>query len=55
MGEMRNEYKILVATPEGERLFGLSRRRWEGNTRIYLTERLGWQDVSCMHMAEITC
>jgi hypothetical protein len=29
MGEMKNEYKILVGKPEGKRLLGRPRRRWE--------------------------
>jgi hypothetical protein len=29
--EMRNAYKILVRKPEGKRLLGRSRHRWEVN------------------------
>jgi hypothetical protein len=29
MGEIINEYKMLVGKPEGKRLFGRTRRRWE--------------------------
>jgi hypothetical protein len=31
MAEIRNAYRILVGKPEGERLFGGPRRRWEDN------------------------
>jgi hypothetical protein len=31
MGENRNAHTILIWKPEGERLFGCSRRRWEGS------------------------
>jgi hypothetical protein len=31
MGEMRNEYKIVVGKPEGKRSLGRPRRRWENN------------------------
>jgi hypothetical protein len=38
MGEMRNEYKILVGNPEGKRPRERPRRRWEVNIRTYLQE-----------------
>jgi hypothetical protein len=38
MGEMRNEYSILVGKPEGKRPFGRPRRRCEGNIRMDLRE-----------------
>jgi hypothetical protein len=36
MGVMRNAYKILVAKPEGKRIFVRPRSRWEGNTKMDL-------------------
>jgi hypothetical protein len=33
-GEKRNEYKVLVGTPEGKRLIGRPRHRLEDNTNI---------------------
>jgi hypothetical protein len=36
MGEMRNEYKILVRKPEEKRPLGRRRRRWENNIRMDL-------------------
>jgi hypothetical protein len=36
MGEIRNIYKILVGKPEGKRLLGRPRRRWEHKIRMDL-------------------
>jgi hypothetical protein len=36
--EMINAYKIFVGKAEGERPFGRSRRRWEGNIKMDLKE-----------------
>jgi hypothetical protein len=36
MGEMRNAYSILVGKPEGKRLLGTPRHRWEDNIRMDL-------------------
>jgi hypothetical protein len=33
---MRNEYYVLIAKPEGKRLLGRPRRRWEANIGIIL-------------------
>jgi hypothetical protein len=32
--EKRNAYRVLVGKPEGKRLPGRSRRRWEDNIKI---------------------
>jgi hypothetical protein len=34
MGEERKVYGVLVGKPEGKRLFGRSRRRWEDWIRM---------------------
>jgi hypothetical protein len=43
---MRNAYKLLVGKPNGMRLFGRPRRRWENNIKIDFkligSERVGW-------------
>jgi hypothetical protein len=44
IGEMRNAYNILVGKPEGKRLLGRPRRRWDGNIRMCLRET-GWEVV----------
>jgi hypothetical protein len=38
MREMRNVYNIFVGKPEGKRLLGRPRRRWEDNIRMNLRE-----------------
>jgi hypothetical protein len=38
MGEGRGVYRVLVGKPEGKRLLGRPRRRWEDNVRMDLQE-----------------
>jgi hypothetical protein len=38
MGEEGKVYKVLAGKPEGKRLLGRPRRRWEDGIRIDLTE-----------------
>jgi hypothetical protein len=38
MGEERKVYKVLVGKPEGKRLLGRPRRRWEDGIRMDLRE-----------------
>jgi hypothetical protein len=38
MGEERKLYKVLVGKPEGKRLLGRPRRRWEDGIRMDLGE-----------------
>jgi hypothetical protein len=38
MGRMRNVYKMLIGKPEGKRPLGGTRRTWEYNIRMDLTE-----------------
>jgi hypothetical protein len=38
MGERRGVYRVLVVKPEGKRLFGKPRRRWEYNIKMDLQE-----------------
>jgi hypothetical protein len=42
MGEGRGVYMVLVGKPEGKRLLGRPRRRWEDNVKMDL------QEVGCM-------
>jgi len=51
MKEMRNAYKILVGIPEGKRLLGRPKRRWENNIRTDLRET-GWEGVDWIHLAQ---
>jgi hypothetical protein len=45
MGIIRNGHKILVRKPEGKKLLGRYKRRWENIIRMTLTER--WKDGVC--------
>jgi hypothetical protein len=38
MGEDRGVYRVLVGRPEGKRPLGRSRRRWEDNIKMDLTD-----------------
>jgi hypothetical protein len=38
MGEGRGVYRVLVGKPEGTRLLGRPRHRWEDNVRMELQE-----------------
>jgi len=38
MGEERGVYRVLVGKPEGKRLLGRLRRRWEDNSKMDLQE-----------------
>jgi len=45
MVERRGVYRVLVGKPEGKRLLGRTRRRWEDNIKIELQEvGYGWTD-----------
>jgi hypothetical protein len=44
MGEMRNEYRILIGKSEGKSPLGRHKRRWENNFIIGLKE-IGWEGV----------
>jgi hypothetical protein len=39
MGEGRGVYRVLVRKPEGKRLPGRPRHRWEDNIKLDLRER----------------
>jgi hypothetical protein len=51
IGEMRNAYKILLGKPEGKRLLGRPRRKWEYNIKMYLGV-IGFGSVDWFHMAQ---
>jgi hypothetical protein len=38
MGEGKGVYSVLVRRPEGKRLLGRPRRRWEDNIKMNLRE-----------------
>jgi hypothetical protein len=50
-GEGRNVYRVLVGKPEGKRLLGRPRRRWEDGIKMDLRE-IGWEGVEWIHLAQ---
>jgi hypothetical protein len=42
IGEKRGVYRVLVGKPEGKRLFGRPRRRWEDNIKMDIQEVEWW-------------
>jgi len=51
MGEMRGVHRILVGKPEGKRLFGRPRLRWEDNIKVNLKE-VGCGGMDWIELAE---
>jgi hypothetical protein len=51
MGEERKVYKVLVGKPEGKRLLGRPRRRWEDGIRIDIME-IGLGGVDCIRLSQ---
>jgi hypothetical protein len=51
MGEGRGAYRVLVGRPEGRRLLGRPRRRWEDNIKMDLQE-VGWRVMDWIDMAQ---
>jgi hypothetical protein len=51
MKEMRNANKIFVGIPEGKRLLGRPKRRWENNIRTDLRVT-GREGVDWIHLAQ---
>jgi hypothetical protein len=51
MGEGRGVYRVLVGRPEGKRLLGRPRRRWEDNIKIDLRET-GVDEVNWIRLAQ---
>jgi hypothetical protein len=51
MGVGRGVHRVLVGKPEGEKPFGIPRRRWEDNITMDLQE-LEWGCGNWMEMAQ---
>jgi hypothetical protein len=51
MGERRGAYRALVGKPEGRRLLGRPRRRWEDNIKMDLRE-VGWGGMDWVDLAQ---
>jgi hypothetical protein len=52
MGEERKVYKVLVGKPEGKRLLGRPRCRWEDGIRMDLRE-IGLGGVDWIQLAQV--
>jgi hypothetical protein len=48
---LRNAHKVSVRKPEGKRLLGRHRSRWNGNITMDLRE-IGWKVVDWIHLAQ---
>jgi hypothetical protein len=53
MGEGRGVYRVLVGRPEGKRLLGRPRRRWEDNIKMGLRE-IGIDGANWIQLAQDT-
>ena len=51
MGERRGVYRVLVGKPEGKKLLGRPRRRWEDNIKMDLQE-VGCEGVDWIDLAQ---
>jgi hypothetical protein len=51
MGKGRNVNWVLVGKPEGKRLLGRPRCKWEDGIRVDLRE-IGWGGVEWIHLAQ---
>jgi hypothetical protein len=51
MGEERNVYRVLTGKPEGKRLLGRPRRRWDDGIRMDLRE-IGLGSVDWIQLAQ---
>jgi hypothetical protein len=51
MGERRGVYEVLVEKPEGKRLIGRPRCRWEDNIKMDLQE-VGCEDMDWIDLSQ---
>ena len=51
MGERRGVYRVLVVKPEGKKLLGRPRRRWEGNIKMGLQD-VRWGGMDWIDLAK---
>ena len=51
MGERRGVYRVLVGKPEGKKLLGRPRRRWEDNIKMDIWE-MGCGGVDWVELTE---
>ena len=51
--ERRDVYRVLMWKSEGRGPLGRPKRRWEGNTKMYLKE-VGWGGVDWIELSQDT-
>ena len=51
VGDRTFAYRVFVGRPEGKRLLGRPRLRWEDNIKVELQE-VGCGDVDCIELAQ---
>jgi len=51
MGDSRGVYRVTVGKPEGKRLLGRPKRRWEGNIKLDFQE-VGYEVVDWIDLAQ---
>ena len=51
MGERRGVFRVFLGKPEGKRLLGSPRRRWEDNIKTDL-EEMGCESMDCIGLAQ---
>jgi hypothetical protein len=49
-GKKRGLYWVLVEKPEGKRLLGRPRHRWEDSMKL-VPEGIGWEGMECINLA----
>jgi hypothetical protein len=50
--EKRKAYRVLVGKPEGKRILGRPRRKWEDNIKVGLREPV-WTRFICFRMGSV--
>jgi hypothetical protein len=51
MGEKRNAYRILFGKPDGKKLLGRPRCRWEDNIKMDHRE-IRWDNMDWIHLTQ---
>jgi hypothetical protein len=51
MEESRNSYSVFVGKPKGKRPLEITRRRWQDNIKMDVTE-IGWGGIDRFNLAQ---
>jgi hypothetical protein len=54
MGKRKGICRVLVGKPEGKRLLGRHRRRWEDNIKLHL-QQVGCVGTDWINLAQMVC